>query len=443
MTWISTAMTAAVRLYYRLEIDGQTVPPTGPVLLVANHPNSLLDAAMVTTAARRPVRFLAKSTLFDDPALAWPIRWLVRTSGAIPVYRQSDGVAPAGGNDEAFRAVRTALADGAAVALFPEGISHARAALAPLKTGAARIALGAAQSIGRDIPIVPIGLLLDDRAVFRSTARVIIGAAIQWDDLAGRPDADGEAVRELTDRIQTGLRAVTVNFASWEDAKLVALADAVHAGGAPPHSATDRLARHTIGAATLAGLRDRDDPAWRLLANDLRAHARLLRALRMTPADLLVRTDVGTALGWGMRRAPLVALAAVTTLGTLLAWPAYRLVGPLAARMPQATDLDVRATAKVLIGGVVFLIWTAILAAIAGVAGGVWAALLTLIVAPTLALVALLTTEGWQAAWRDARRFLTLRHRAECVAMLRTRQTALAHRIESLVASVAPAATDA
>jgi glycerol-3-phosphate O-acyltransferase / dihydroxyacetone phosphate acyltransferase len=437
MTWISTAMTAAVRLYYRLEIDGETVQATGPVLLVANHPNSLLDAAMVTTAARRPVRFLAKSTLFDDPSLAWPIRWLVRTSAAIPVYRQSDGVAPPGGNDEAFRAVRTALADGAAVALFPEGISHARAALAPLKTGAARIALGAAHSTGGGIPIIPIGLLLDDRAVFRSTARIIIGAVIQWDDLAGRPEADGEAVRELTDRIQTGLRAVTVNYASWEDATLVALADAIHSAGTRPHSATDRLARHTIGAATLGRLRDGDDPAWRLLAHDLRAHARLLRTLHLTPADLLVPTDLGTALGWGMRRVPLLALAAVTTLGTVLAWPAYRLVGPLAARMPQATDLDVRATAKLLIGAVVFLIWTVILAAIAGFVGGVWAALLTLIVAPTLALVALLTTEGWQTSWRDARRFLTLRHRTERVAMLRTRQAALAHRIETLVASTA------
>jgi glycerol-3-phosphate O-acyltransferase/dihydroxyacetone phosphate acyltransferase len=437
MTWLSSAMTAAVRLYYRLETDGERVPLTGPVLLVANHPNSLLDAAMVTAAARRPVRFLAKSTLFDDPSLAWPIRWLVAASGAIPVYRQADGAAPPGGNDAAFGAVRAALSGGAAVALFPEGISHARSALAPLKTGAARIALGTAQSLGSPIPIVPIGLLLDDRAVFRSTARVIVGAPVPWDDLAGRPDSDSAAVRDLTSRIQTGLRSVTVSYASWEDARLVALAEAVHAAGGRLQSPGERLAREALGAAALERLRASDDPAWHTLAADLRAHARLLRALNLTPADLFARTDLGTALSWSLRRVPLLALAAVTTLGTALAWPAYRLVGPIAARMPQASDLDVRATAKVLIGAVVFLLWTAILAAGAAIVAGLWAAVAALALAPALALAALLTTEGWQTSWRDARRFLLLRNRTERVTMLRARQAALAHRIESIVAEEA------
>jgi glycerol-3-phosphate O-acyltransferase / dihydroxyacetone phosphate acyltransferase len=437
MPWVRAAMTAAVRLYYRLEIDGNTVPHTGPVLLVANHPNSLLDAAMVTAAAHRPVRFLAKATLFDDKTLAAPVRWLVRASGAIPVYRRVDGAAPAGANDEAFRAVRAALADGAAVALFPEGISHARAALAPLKTGAARLALGSAQLIGHSMPIVPIGLLLDDRAVFRSTARIIVGAPIQWDDLAGRPDSDTTAVHDLTSRIQAGLRAVTVNYASWEDAHLVSLAYAIHSAFTPPVSPTDRLALHSLGATTLTRLRDTDNSAWRDLAEDLRMHARVLRALHITPEGLMAPTDVASAIGWSLRRIPLLALAGVTTLGSLLAWPAYRVVAPLAARAPHATDLDVHATAKLLIGTTVFLAWTAILATIAGFAAGLWAGLATVVVAPLLALTALLTAEGWQASWRDARRFLTLRHRKEHIAVLRDRQRALAQRIEAMVASVA------
>jgi len=48
-----------------------------------------------------------------------------------------------------------------------------------------------------------------------------------------------------------------------------------------------------------------------------------------------------------------------------------------------------------------------------------------------------LTTEGWQTSWRDARRFLLLRNRTERVTMLRARQAALAHRIESIVAEEA------
>ena len=67
--------------YYRIRYGGEAVPRAGPVLLVANHPNSLLDPVLVVAAARRPVRFLAKAPLFVDPKVGW----LVKAAGAIPV----------------------------------------------------------------------------------------------------------------------------------------------------------------------------------------------------------------------------------------------------------------------------------------------------------------------------------------------------------------------
>src|SRR5215210_5976412 len=96
----------AMRVYYRLARAGGLVPERGPVLLVANHPNSLLDPAMVAVAAGRPVRFLAKSTLFSDRLVGW----LVRGAGAIPVYRQQDDPTQLSRNEETFRAVHEAIA---------------------------------------------------------------------------------------------------------------------------------------------------------------------------------------------------------------------------------------------------------------------------------------------------------------------------------------------
>lgn len=459
-------LAAGTRLFYRLEVAGRA-PAEGPVLFVANHPNSLLDPALVSVAAGRAVRFLAKHTLVDDPKVGW----LVRAAGSVPVYRQQDGPAPRGGNDAMFAAARAVLAAGGAIGVFGEGVSHAEPHLQPLKTGPARLALGAARELGRALPVVPVGITLADRASFRSPALVMVGEPLAWDDLAGRADDDAEAVRALTRRIDAALRVVTANFETWDDARLVAFADAVHAAEAGPGARHDaggdgadvpagvpadvlapsplRLTRWRAGADVLARLRALEgaagadpasaDVAWSTLAHDLRAHERLLRALRLTPADLHERTDLTTALGWGMRRVPLFALGVLTALGVALAWPAYRVVRPVAARFPGTEASDVRATAKFLVGSAVFVGWTLALAVAAGVVVG-WtggwgwglaASLLTLVAAPALAVHTLRTAEGWRAAWRDARRFLRLRGRAARVADLRRRQRALAARLDA------------
>jgi 1-acyl-sn-glycerol-3-phosphate acyltransferase len=445
-------LAAGARLFYRLEVSGRA-PAEGPVLFVANHPNSLLDPALVSVAAGRPVRFLAKHTLFDDPKVGW----LVRAAGSVPVYRQQDGAAPSGGNDAMFAAARAVLAAGGAIGVFGEGVSHSSPQLRPLKTGPARLALGAAREIGRAVAVVPVGITLADRASFRSAALVVVGEPVAWDDLAGRPDDDGDAVRTLTRRVDAALRAVTANFDSWSDARLVAFAEAVYAaerGDDPgpaaepgraraelPAPSPERLSRWRLGAGALARLRAEADGAADALARDLRAHERLLGALRLSPADLHERTDAATAAGWGVRRAPLVATAALTALGAVLVWPAYRAVGAVAARMPGAEESDVRATAKFLVGALVFVLWTAALAAcaaaLAGRAGG-WgwaaaAAAVTAAAAPALAVYTLHAAEGWRAAQRDARRFLRLRGRARRVAELRARQALLAARVAEAV----------
>ncbi len=458
----------AARLFYRLELAGARPPAEGPLLVVANHPNSLLDPALVTLAIGRAARFLAKAPLFVDPKVGW----LVRASGAIPIHRRQDGAAPAGGNDDTFRSAEAALLDGDAIALFPEGISHAQPGLAPLKTGAARLALQTAVRHGGAFPLVPVGITLDDRAIFRSPGLLVVGAPVAWDDLARAEIAavaagtsDFAHARELTARIDEALRSVTAIYASGEDARLGALAEEVHAAAdaaAREGDASARLGRRRLGASLLARARvdaasdgsahDDEPTAARAevtqLADDLRRQRRLLQALRLAPADLALPTDAGTAAGWAMRRVHLVLLGALAAVGTVLGWVPYTLTGRIAARFPGAEASDVRATAKALVGAACFVVWTLVLTAIAGALGGWWAALATLVGLPPLLVLALVTGEGWRDAWRDARCFLTLRRRSGRVVELRARQDALARRIEQVVArlealparAVAPAA---
>src|ERR1700754_2813791 len=113
LTAIRATARAIAAVFYRIDRSG-SIPPAGAVLLLPNHPNALLDPAVIWATAGRDVRFLAKSTLFDG-AFA-PV---LRIARAIPVYRRLDQGVDASRNSETFAAVDAALAEGSAVCVFP------------------------------------------------------------------------------------------------------------------------------------------------------------------------------------------------------------------------------------------------------------------------------------------------------------------------------------
>lgn len=413
----------ALRVFYRLGVTGERVPETGPVLLVANHPNSLLDAGAVVAVAGRPVRFLAKAPLFTDPLVGW----MVRGAGAVPVFRKQDDPAAMGGNDDTFRAVEDALAEGAAVGIFPEGISHTSPSMAPLKTGAARIALGAASRIGAAFPLVPIGLVFREKEFFRSEGMVVVGEMIAWDDLAARGEGDRGAVGELTTRIADALQRVTINLDRWEDAPLLETAEAVFSAEHPTDpSPAARVRRLREAAVALARLRD--DERGRVLAREVAGHARALRLLGMTPEQLKAGNRADVAAGWVARQLAFFALGVpVAALGTLLFFIPYRITRP-AASLTKPTP-DVRATSKLLVGGVIHLLWIAALALLAGWRFGAVAGLATLIALPLIGIVTLHVRDRWQRATGEARRFFLRARRGRTLDEMRARQRDLATRL--------------
>src|SRR5262249_33104026 len=141
--WLDRVARALARILLAIffrsaEAQGlERVAARGPVLFVANHGNALIDPLVLVALLPRLPRFLAKHTLWSNPA----VRPLPALAGALPVYRAQEG--DTSRNQETFARCYAELARGGAVALFPEGISHDQPELQPLKTGAARIALGA------------------------------------------------------------------------------------------------------------------------------------------------------------------------------------------------------------------------------------------------------------------------------------------------------------
>ncbi len=205
------------RIFFReIETSGiERLPRDRPLVIVANHTNSIVDALLLLALPGCEPRFLAKSTLFAHPFLA-P---LLRLAGALPVYRRVEGPIDPPKNLRTFARCHEALAAGENVALFPEGISHSHPRRLALKTGAARIVLGAESRLGPlGVRIVPVSLRYETKQRFRSRVRIGIGEAID-----PRPEAAGyaanphAAVRDLTERIGAGLDAALPE-AAWPSA---------------------------------------------------------------------------------------------------------------------------------------------------------------------------------------------------------------------------------
>jgi 1-acyl-sn-glycerol-3-phosphate acyltransferase len=440
----------ALRLFFReVEVVGvERLPQGRPLILVANHVNGLIDPLLVLGPLPVTPRFLAKSTLWKNPL----VRPWLGLLGAIPVFRRQDEEADPAKNLESFERCYELLAASGILVLFPEGVSHNEPQLQPLKTGAARIALEAERrNPGLGLRIVPIGLLFDAKQTFRSRALVQVGEPIdpleaaregtgEVEDrsLSGaegtRPIGSPETVRGLTARIDEALREVTLNYESWEEARLLGRVADLYRLRRPELPTKGSLAEgvgvRRAALATYRQLRARQPERVAAAAAAVGRYDELLRAFRLRddqvgasyPPSPVVRFVLTSLLR-------LLVLLPLSAAGTVLNYPVYRLLGFLVDRATR--DPDQKATYKVL-GALIFfpLSWVgwALLARYALSPGlwRTWVPWLVPVAAPVLGAVALVFHDRRVRFQNEARAFLLLKTRK------RLRQELLDRREEVL-----------
>jgi glycerol-3-phosphate O-acyltransferase/dihydroxyacetone phosphate acyltransferase len=215
-----------LRLFYRrLDVVGlERVPLVEPLVVAANHNNSLVDPLILVATLPRRFRPLAKAGLFHHP-LVGPFLWLV---GGLPVRRRTDdGGDDPGRNAAMFKAVEDALLAGGAIAIFPEGVTQAEPKLMPVKTGASRMVLGAKRRGAASVTLLPVGLHFQEPGTFRGgSALVLVGEPIRTSDLDETADFDG-SVRELTARLGSALKALIVEADDRETLRLLKMVQLV------------------------------------------------------------------------------------------------------------------------------------------------------------------------------------------------------------------------
>jgi glycerol-3-phosphate O-acyltransferase / dihydroxyacetone phosphate acyltransferase len=412
----------ALRWYYReVTIEGlEHVPADAPLLVVSNHPNQLVDALLVGTSLQRDVLFTGKAILLDNPAMAFVMRRLP----FVPLRRAHDERKkmrePTAGSREpeteaprppapdpsrnaaSFAAIHDALARRQAVLIFPEGISHHQPQLAPIKTGAARIALSARDDRGiRDVHVLPVGLNFEDKGAPRTRVLVRIGAPIDVD--AWRQEPGEAAVEGLTRDIDEAMRAVTLNFATdAERARVVGAARLLSGLFTPParvaRADVSLAAEHDVAlrADRVRRAAEHAEPALRArvdrFADRLDALAETLVAYRMPVTDLELDTGAGPGARFVVREGVRALLAAPLALwGRINHWLPVELallLGRRTSRTPEdpAMHTIVAGLAAVC---VCYLLQTALVWWLAGP----WVALLYLVTLPASA--------SWDFRFRD------------------------------------------
>lgn len=415
----------ALRWFYRrIDVEGiERLPREGPMLLVVNHPNALVDALLVGWAIPRRVNLTAKATLFHHPILARFLSWI----GVVPLVRASDVREVCGGaapdpnrNARAFDSLRAVLRRGGAIVVFPEGISHDYPWLAPLRTGAARIALDAHNDAAvRQLHIVPIGLTFERKDAPRSRVLVQVGHPIALDEWQNDGDS---AVIALTHEIETRLRAVTLNYASVDDATRAAALSSLFAsllaeelpsiGQAANYAIEVSLARR-IAQARDALIRSADEALRtrvdRLLAALAAFEARLARH-HIAMEDVRISTEGRNVLPFLFREGWTIALAGpVAAWGWMNHWMPLRAARAIAMRkVESASDPAMR---TIVAGTVLVVGFYAAQSALLGWVFGWTVALLYAASLPLAADVNFLFRERLHRAIRRARTYLLFRGR--------------------------------
>lgn len=444
LTRIITAIVGwTASVFYRLEQSGGPVPG-GPVLVVANHPNSLLDPLIVFRTAGRPTRPLAKAPLFDQVFVGAVLRGL----GGLPVYRRQDDTSQMHRNDETFRRAIDALRAGDAVQIYPEGLSHSEPGIAPLRTGAARIALGAeaATSWTLSLRIVPVGITYRRKALFRGRALATIGEPFTIARMRADYEADpASAVRVLTDEIGKHLEAVTLSLTHAEDESLIETAERIYtrqkgwAGWRERDPLAERLPRLQAFARGLAWLRAHDAPRFERLARDVRRYERQRAQLGADEADVPPRYPVWSVVRYALTEALLLGLALpLAAIGAALWYPAY--VAPRIAVRLIAPDPEAIATYKLATGFVVVPLTVLILAIATGWLWGVPVALATSAALPLLGILALFWRERFDDVREDARVFFRLLRHPRRRDRLATRRARLVRAFDAVLAEMERAA---
>lgn len=173
------------KLVYRLEVYGkENIPDDNNFIVAANH-LSTLDPPLVCGVMNKPVAYMAKKELFENPFLCWWLNWL----GAFAVDREKLGVST-------IKTVKNLKNTGWVLGIFPQGTRQEAGEISHVTKGFASLAKSTKCGI---LPVGITGTQEVKRFPFSGKIIVRIGKVIPYtDNVAGMVDDWEKSIEDLT-----------------------------------------------------------------------------------------------------------------------------------------------------------------------------------------------------------------------------------------------------
>lgn len=206
-------MWTTLHFYFRrvMFIGRSRIPDGEPVILIANHSASFLDAMLLAVLMRRPLHFFARSDIFRNK---WANR-ILRTFHMIPIYNIEHGKSNLVRNEETFEEGEKVLTERGLLLIFPEGTSRIDRIMLPLKKGTARVALQteSKQDFSLGLQVIPVGINYSAHR-FRADIHLEVGEATRVDSYAAVfRENPARAITQLTRELEAKF-AETIIFVS-------------------------------------------------------------------------------------------------------------------------------------------------------------------------------------------------------------------------------------
>ncbi|BGP13962.1 hypothetical protein JCM10213_005545 [Rhodosporidiobolus nylandii] len=363
-----------------------------------------------------------------------------------------------------YSAVYQKLTDGGAIGIFPEGGSHDRTDLLPLKAGVSIMALGAiSANPDLKLQIVPVGLSYFHPHKFRSRAVVEFGSPIEIprefvDEFEKGGDDKKKAIASMMDIIVDGLKSVTVRAPDYDTLMLIQAARRLYR---PPGQSLTIGQIVELNKRFIVGYEVyKEDPRIQNLERRVREYNTLLSYLGLKDHQVervgrprwrsfaLLMYRLGLLTAWGMVALPGVVLNAPIFIAAKVI-SRKKAKEALAASSVKIAGRDVLATWKVLVAlagapslYTVYAINAAVLAHKLGLPFQykLWAPIATFAGLPFIGVAALKFGEVGMDVYKSLRPlFLSLiPGKAPQLLKLRAQREELATELNDLVDELAP-----